>query len=215
VASALDICNLALSHLGDSANVSSIDPPEGSAQAEHCARFYPVARDSLLEMHNWSFATRRAQPALLAEDIDTAWSYAYAAPAGMVKPIAVVAPGTLDTADSEDYAVESLDSGLVVIYTNTENPVLRYVARVTDTTKYTPLFVDALSWLLASYLAGPIIKGDSGVSAGRACFQTFTGQFQRAASSDANMQKGSADFTPSSIAARDSAPTSLAARGCA
>lgn len=203
MASALDICNLALSHLGDSANVSSIDPPEGSAQAEHCARFYPIARDSLLEMHNWSFASRRAQLALLAEDIDTAWSYAYAAPAGMVKPVAVVQPGALDTANSEEYTVESLASGLVVIYTNTENAVLRYTARVTDTTKYTPLFVDALSWLLASYLAGPIIKGDSGVQAGRACFQTFTGQYQRAAGSDANMQKTTSAYTPASIAARD------------
>jgi hypothetical protein len=215
VASALDICNLALSHLGDSANVSSIDPPEGSAQAEHCARFYPIARDSLLEMHNWSFATRRTQPALLAEDIDTAWTYAYAAPAGMVKPIAVVVPGALDDADSQPYTVETLSTGLVVVYTNTENAVLRYVARVTDTTKYTPLFVDALSWLLASYLAGPIIKGDSGVQAGRACFNTFTGQYQRAAGSDANMQKTSADFTPSAIAARDCYPLGLnAVRGC-
>lgn len=202
MASALDICNLALAHLGDSANVSSIDPPEGSAQAEHCARFYPVARDSLLEMHNWSFATRRTQPALLAEDIDTAWSYAYAAPTGLVKPIAVVTPGALDTADSEPYAMEALATGVVVIYTNVENAVLRYVARVTDTTKYSPLFVDALSWLLASYLAGPIIKGDSGVSAGRAAFQTFTGQFQRAASSDANMQNVRHEYVPESIKAR-------------
>lgn len=202
MASALDICNLALAHLGDSANVSSIDPPEGSAQAEHCARFYPVARDSLLEMHNWSFATRRVQLALLAEDIDTAWSYAYAAPNGMVKPIAVLLDGSTNDADAQPYITETLSTGLVIIYTNAENAVLRYVARVTDTTKFTPLFVDALSWLLASYLAGPIIKGDSGVQAGRACFQTFTGQYQRAAGSDANLQNVRKNHVPDSIKAR-------------
>ena len=60
MASEVDICNLALSHLGDNATVASIDPPEGSAQAEHCSRFYPIARDTLLEMHNWNFSTRRA-----------------------------------------------------------------------------------------------------------------------------------------------------------
>ena len=59
MASEVDICNLALAHLGDSATVASINPPEGSAQAEMCQRFYPIARDSLLEMHNWGFATRR------------------------------------------------------------------------------------------------------------------------------------------------------------
>ena len=53
MASEIAICNLALSHLGDAANIASIDPPEGSAQAEHCATFYPIARDSLLEMHDW------------------------------------------------------------------------------------------------------------------------------------------------------------------
>ena len=59
MASVVDICNLALGHLGDPATVSSIDPPEGSAQAQHCARFYPIARDSLLEMHSWNFSTYR------------------------------------------------------------------------------------------------------------------------------------------------------------
>ena len=29
-----DICNLALSHFGQAADISSIDPPDGSAEAE-------------------------------------------------------------------------------------------------------------------------------------------------------------------------------------
>ena len=66
MASPVDICNTALAYLGDVANVVSIDPAEGSAQAEHCARFYPLARDALLEMHDWGFATRRVALAGLA-----------------------------------------------------------------------------------------------------------------------------------------------------
>ena len=42
MASEIDIVNLALSRLGDDATVASLYPPEGSAQAEHGARFYPV-----------------------------------------------------------------------------------------------------------------------------------------------------------------------------
>lgn len=61
MASEVEISNLALSRIGDSATVSSINPPEGSAQAEHCQRFYPIARNSLLEMHAWSFCDRRIQ----------------------------------------------------------------------------------------------------------------------------------------------------------
>jgi hypothetical protein len=60
MATEVDICNLALGHLGDNATVASLTPPEGSAQAEHAARFYPISRDTLLESHAWNFATRRA-----------------------------------------------------------------------------------------------------------------------------------------------------------
>lgn len=201
MASALDICNLALSHLGDSANVSSIDPPEGSAQAEHCARFYPIARDAMLEMHDWGFATRRAQLALLAEDLDTQWSYVYAQPVGVVKRVAILLPEAKDD-DAQLYETESLDDGSIVIYTNAEEAVLRYVAQVTDTTKFTPLFVNALSWLLASHLAGPIIKGDSGVAAGRECFKTFTGEFARATGSDSNQRRITQSHVPDSIKVR-------------
>ena len=71
MASAVDICNLALSRIGDIASVQSIDPPEASAQAIHCARFYPVARDSMLERHPWGFATlRKTLKSIMAEHDD-------------------------------------------------------------------------------------------------------------------------------------------------
>ena len=60
MATEIDICNLALAHLGDDATIASIKPPEGSAQAEHAARYYPIARNSLLESHTWNFAAKRA-----------------------------------------------------------------------------------------------------------------------------------------------------------
>jgi hypothetical protein len=88
MASAVSICNLALSHLGDTATVSAIDPPEGSAQAQHCARFYPIARDALLEMAAWNFATKRATLAELT-NTSTEWLYAYALPSGCINLLAV------------------------------------------------------------------------------------------------------------------------------
>ena len=58
MATEVDICNMALSFLGDRATVTSINPPEGSAQAEHCARFYPMALNEMLAQARWSFATK-------------------------------------------------------------------------------------------------------------------------------------------------------------
>lgn len=154
MASVVDICNLALSHLGDSATVSSIDPPEGSAQAEHCARFYPTARDVVLEAHDWTFATRRVALAQ-AGTPPSAWTYAYALPASCIRVLAVLAPTATSDQDTQDFVEEG-----GYIYTNQVNAVVRYTTRVTDTTKFSPSFTEALTWLLASYLTGPVLKGD-------------------------------------------------------
>lgn len=55
----VDICNLALSAIGDSGQITSLD--DGSEQASLCKRFLPEARDSLLQMRQWGFALRRRQ----------------------------------------------------------------------------------------------------------------------------------------------------------
>lgn len=95
MASVIDIVNLSLSFLGDTATVSSIDPPEGSAQAEHCARFYPLARDSLLEMHTWGFSTKRIQLAMLTSGWPE-WTYCYAQPTDALNLLAVLPPEATD-----------------------------------------------------------------------------------------------------------------------
>src|SRR5690606_36381904 len=96
MASEVEICKVALGHLGDTATVASLDPPEGSAQAEHCARFYPIARDALLSMHTWGFATRRIALAQLGE-APVGWHYAYALPTDALDILAVMGPGEADT----------------------------------------------------------------------------------------------------------------------
>ena len=89
---AVDIANLALSYLGDSATVASLDPPEGSAQAQHCARFYPVALSAMLDAHQWNFVTKRVALALIANynPPDGRWRYAYALPSDVANVISVL-----------------------------------------------------------------------------------------------------------------------------
>ena len=201
MASEVDICNLALAHLGDNATVASIDPPEGSAQAEHCARFYPIARDSLLEMHDWRFATRRVLLAQLTTDTWN-WTFAYAEPAGVLKLLAVLPASASSDDDTQEYEAETDGNGTPIILTDQEGASLRYVAHVTDTTVFSPLFVDALARLLASYLAGPVIKGDAGVVMAKACLQSFLLALSNAKVSDANQRRARPKHTPDWIAGR-------------
>jgi len=203
-----DICNLALSHLGDTATVASLNPPEGSAQAEHCARYFPIARDTLLEMHTWRFSMRRIALAKLTSNWPE-WDFAYAKPSAALKVWAVLspnatddnsAPGRLPSAIApqvtsgwgiytpQPFSVEVDTDGAEVIYTDQDNAVLRYTTVVTDTSRFSPLFVMALSWHLASMLAGPVIKGDAGAAEAKRSTGMMQSYLSQAMESDANQQ---------------------------
>lgn len=228
MASEVDIANIALSHLGDDATVASLDPPEGSAQAEHCARFYPVARDSLLESHNWAFSTQRIAMAEIANPPPSPWRHVYQAPSDVINMLAVWPNDALDdysaalspvysqqdfhginrpsVADQSYSPQQGVDTGAAfytpqpyvtetdsqdrtLIFTNQKNAVLHYTRRVTDTTKFSPLFVEALTRMLASLLAGPVLKGDTGRKEGMAQRQIANQIMAAAAISDANQRK--------------------------
>lgn len=201
MSSVVEICNLALSHLGDSATIASIDPPEGSAQAEHCARFYPIARDSLLEMHPWNFATRRVSLAALA--VETwGWSYAYAVPSSCLRVVSVLPFESASDDETQPYETEAAEDGSLIIRTNVEAATCRYITKVTDTVRMPPLFVDALARLLASYMSGPVVKGESGRKAGMEQLQIFRQVASQAMVSDANQRMVRPTHTPGWIGAR-------------
>lgn len=188
MASVPDICNLSLGHLGDQATVASISPPDGSTQAAHCARLYPIARDMILEAHTWGFATVRVAAAPVTNPL-TSWRYAYALPANCLKIVSVLPPAVLDDdTDTQAFVVEQDGSGNGVVYTNVQQATLRYIVRVTDTTKFSTAFVVALSLLLGSLLAGPVLKGKVGTQAMSSLKQAYESELGKAKELDANAQ---------------------------
>lgn len=204
MASVVSICNLALAHIGDEATVTAIDPPEGSQQAEHCQRYYPIARDTVLEAHTWSFATRRAALVELEDEAPDNWAFAYQRPNGCLRALAVLLPGAASD-ESEEFVEETLEDDTRVIYTNAEDATLRYTARIEDTTKYSALFVNALARLLAAYIAGPIIKGAEGMKVAAGQMEWYRKiDLPDAKAADANARRLNTydDFQPASLAAR-------------
>lgn len=199
MASVVDISNLALAHLGDEATVSAISPSDGSAQADHCARFYPIARDICLERHDWNFARRRAVLSETANTPPETWSYEYAMPANVIRVLMV-----MDENGDENRPMTFMQgtdsSGAKVIWTNEENATLLYTHAVTDTTKFSALFVMCVSCLLSSFLAGPITK-DMKIKQGM--MQLFEAELGKAAMSSANANKNPASHTPDWIEQRN------------
>lgn len=223
MSSDVEICNMALSHLGDSATVASIDPPEGSSQAEHCARWYPVARDSLLEMHDWSFSLSRVVLAPVT-NIWPEWRYAYARPSNASKIISVLSidaqsdftigyrstdwcgfgrGGSQTVVETpQDFTCETDADGQEIIYTNMPNAVARFKRDSVDTSRYSSLFRDTLGWYLASFLAGPVLKGDSGIAAAGKMMQAAMGILAQAKMLDAAQQRQQIDHVAPWLAVR-------------
>ena len=162
MATEVDICNIALSYLGDRATVSSIDPPEGSAQADHCARFYPIARNQILAEHSWAFATRRAKLAKVSvAPLKT--KNAFALPSDCVRVVSVHDTAAPDDRYVENFTIES-QNGFTVITCDSDEIFIKYISLNTSAAVFPPMFVDALAHLLASKLAGPLIPGTSGAN---------------------------------------------------
>lgn len=233
MANEVDICNVAVGYLGDTAQITSISPPDGSAQAALCARFYPLARDELLERHAWGFSTKRASLPLLAETVASTWLYAYALPADALNIISVLSPSALDDISvaaigwnssiigpvnnvsapvpasqalgvytPQPFSVEIDASGAQVLLTNQSSAILRYTRFVTDTTIFSPLFTDALCCLLASKLAGPLLRGDTGIKTAMAWRKLAEDALGKASISDANQQRHTPQVQPSWMSGR-------------
>lgn len=215
MASKIDIINLALAHIADEANVSGISPVPDSEQAERAATYYPFARDEMLEMHDWKFASTRATVAETT-NLHKQWVYAYQVPSNYIAIRALLdanASGNFSAYGSNEHTVWSYSdqefrlrkSGEYtpqpfeieiesttnewVLYCNIQSPVIRYTFRQDDPSKYSPLATQALSRLLASYLAGPILRDEAGERAQEKQYNIFLGYIQLAAGKDANQQK--------------------------
>lgn len=209
MASVVQICNMALSHIGSDARVASISPPDGSVEAGHCATFYDLARTELLEPGSWAFSLKRASLASLTNTSE-AWTYAYAKPSDCMRPLRVLRPSMGVTVFNQDtvYAhIDDRDSAQFdvegdVLYTNEPDAVLVYVQDVTDTTKFTASFTATFSFLLAGYLAGPIIKGNEGARLGDAMRQRAMSAAEMSAAASANASSAETSIQPTIVAIR-------------
>lgn len=208
--SVVGICNLALSHIGNRARVMSLDPVDQTVEAEHCATFYPIARDMVLEAHPWGMALHWIDLVQLSVTPPDTWRFVYQRPNDCRTALTVLFPGSPSDDEGQEFIEAAVANDVRVILTNVENASLRYIKQVEDTAKYSALMVMAISRLLASFLAGPILKGTEGVKMSVAQMTLYQGQDGRggalalAKSADANarLKNTYKNFVPASIKAR-------------
>lgn len=156
--SVVSICNLALSNLGKE-NINALS--DAGAEARACRQFYELTRDALLQAYPWRFAGKTQALAELDNDKLGAWAYSYGKPNDCLK-VRWIRPEYSETDPSPQTLQEELGNAYDLegerLYCNLSPAFLRYTWKISDPTKFPPLFVDALSWALTVRLAMPLTR---------------------------------------------------------
>lgn len=179
----LTIWNVALGRISEGQTVD--DPDEDTVPARACRRHYDLARDTVLSGHSWGFAKRIIRLALISDPDPTGWAYIYAYPSDAVAvrrvgllretfgggafPTWAIEPGTfhLLRPEVQDEPWEQLGftspggDDSTAIGSNVPEAYVEYTRRITDETKFSALFADALAWRLAVDLAMVVARSDA------------------------------------------------------
>lgn len=179
MASEVEICNLALSHIR-AGSINSLT--ESSVQAQLCKLKYSILRDQMLQDAPWQFG-RSLKPLALLTDTLFNWIYVYQYPSDclyinqLILDFAEVSSDTATSAVASRYYDRGLPrpdlnqqvehkiyniDGNKVIASNEKNLRIDYRKRIEDPNLFSLNFLMGLSHLLASELAIPIVGIDKG-----------------------------------------------------
>jgi len=160
MSSKVEICNLALNHIGQIQIDSLI---ERSEAAKRCNLVFDSARDQVLRAHAWTFAGATIALAALSE-VTTDWSFCYAYPSDCLFVRQVYGEGMKKDPQPAKYDLGlSPDTRAKAILTDVEAAYCDYTVRVENTEAFDGSFVDALSWKIAALIAQPL-TGNAGLA---------------------------------------------------
>lgn len=178
-----NVANLALAHCGVSKPMADIQT-EKSLEAQLCRTFFDISRQYVLREFNWFFATKQINPSLIVTQPTPEWMYAYQYPSDALKITRFMSWRlSNDTRQSRiEYTVmQPVTNALSTIsptpsayaqttgmwiYTNWPGPnsslptIIEYIFDNENVSQWTPDFVIALSYKLASFIVMTLTTGD-------------------------------------------------------
>jgi hypothetical protein len=178
----VDICNMALSHVGKG-TIQSID--ERSPEAAECRRWYEQSRQQSLESLDWSFARVSVALAVSPEDPPETWQFRYIYPDQCLKFRKIQNPLGLRAPQIPFMLQMNAAGNIRTILTNMEDAIGWYTFDQMSPALFTPAYVDALSRLLAHRIAYKL-TGKSSLA--REQLQMYNGLIRVAGALDANEQ---------------------------
>lgn len=110
-------------------------------------RTYEAARDETLAAHAWNFAIKRSAALSAGTNPSYEYSNAWTLPTDCLRVLEVY-----DSTNAWVSTAWRIESG-ALICNLAAAPKVKYIAQITDTTKYSSVFINTLVYLLASKLA--------------------------------------------------------------
>ena len=150
-----DICNLTIGHLGTSKQISNLDTDK-STEAKMCKRYYDISLRKVLRDFRWSFSTEFTKLNLIEHftDPDAEWRYSYKIPSDCLRVVRILSGTRVDNAYSKvSYKIVS-----GTIRTDEANAEIEYQKYIDDPSLYTPDFILAFSYFLASMIAPQLTR---------------------------------------------------------
>lgn len=154
----VQICNMALSHLGNYGTINDIDTPVTDKEKTF-SLWYDITRQAFLRNNMPNFALERRLLAAASLTIPFGYDAAYLYPSDCLK---ILGLGNVDEKADYKYAVESVD-GQPVIYTDdtwTGGLQIRFIKDVEDISVFTPDAKVLLSWELAANVVLDITQNE-------------------------------------------------------
>lgn len=148
--SIVQICNLALAHIGQRPILALTD---NSNEARKCLLYYDLAKDSVLRAHNWNFAKSIEPLALISEEQIPGWDFLYARPANCLFVRRVFNESNVKESLPSEFMQFKTPLNKKAIATNVDSAYAEFTRKITDPTDFDPVFIEALSFKLASLLS--------------------------------------------------------------
>lgn len=159
MASKTEILNMALSHLGISKDVANIDT-EKSEEAAAGRRFYDLAKDIVSTITAWPFLTKIAALALIEASPNVEWAYSYRYPSDCKHLKRILSGVRNDSRQTRSPYRVAHDTGGLVIFSDQENAEMEYSVTPNNPQLYSSDYTLSFSYLLASFMAPRLTKGD-------------------------------------------------------
>lgn len=181
----IEICNMALSHLGTTIEIADIN--ERSKEARALKRFYKVALDACCRDFSFPFTKQIVQLELVEEEPNSEWLYSYRYPVQANRIKRILHPGSRD--DTHDgripYTLSSDNSGKL-IFSDMPEAYAEIVVTPANESFFSADFALAFSYRLAFYIAPSLTGGNAFTGLGDSMMAKYLNELAMARSNAAN-----------------------------